>query len=84
MANGAGAFDPEALSGKLGVTRREAEVLVWVAKGSTNIEIAEILGISPRTVAKHLQHVFTKLGVETRTAAAARVLTDALGGQSIG
>lgn len=55
----------------LGLTRREAEVLAWVAEGKTNAEIAVILGASGRTIAKHLEHVYRKLGVETRTAAAA-------------
>lgn len=53
------------------LTARETEVLLWVARGKTNRDIAEILGMSPRTVNKHLEHVFEKLGVETRTAAAA-------------
>ncbi len=53
------------------MTARESEVLRWVALGKTNRDIAEIIGISPRTVNKHLEHVFEKLGVETRTAAAA-------------
>lgn len=53
------------------LTPRETEVLSWVAKGKTNRDIAEILGMSPRTVNKHLEHVFQKLGVETRSAAAA-------------
>ncbi|MGQ7844654.1 response regulator [Granulosicoccus sp. 3-233] len=53
------------------LTPRETEVLSWIAKGKTDREIADILGISPRTVNKHLEHTFTKLGVETRTAAAA-------------
>nr|MBL8456184.1 response regulator [Zoogloeaceae bacterium] len=53
------------------LTRRETEVLSWIAKGKTNRDIAEILGMSPRTVNKHLEHVFEKLGVETRAAAAA-------------
>jgi DNA-binding response OmpR family regulator len=53
------------------LTPRETEVLSWVAKGKTNRDIAEILGMSPRTVNKHLEHVFAKLGVETRAAAAA-------------
>jgi len=52
------------------LTSRETEVLLWVARGKTNRDIAEILGMSPRTVNKHLEHVFEKLGVETRTAAA--------------
>ena len=52
------------------LTLREAEVLFWVSKGKTNKDIGEIIGASPRTVNKHLEHVFEKLGVETRTAAA--------------
>ncbi len=53
------------------LTPREAEVLSWLAKGKTNRDIADILGMSPRTVNKHLEHIFEKLGVETRTAAVA-------------
>lgn len=53
------------------LTQREAEVLYWVIRGKTNRDIGDILGTSPRTVHKHLEHVFEKLGVETRTAAAA-------------
>ncbi|TAG84860.1 MAG: DNA-binding response regulator [Burkholderiales bacterium] len=53
------------------LTQREAQVLSWLAKGKTNRDIAEILGISHRTINKHLEHVFEKLGVETRSAAAA-------------
>lgn len=62
-----------------GLTRREAEVLLWVSYGKTNRTISEILGISPRTVNKHLEQVFRKLGVETRAAATAiavRCLSD--------
>ena len=54
-----------------GLTRREAEVLLWVSYGKTNRTVSEILGISPRTVNKHLEQVFKKLGVETRAAATA-------------
>ncbi len=54
----------------LGITRREAEVLAYVAMGKTNPEIAIILGISRLTVKKHLEHIFQSLSVETRTAAA--------------
>jgi DNA-binding CsgD family transcriptional regulator len=54
----------------LGLTRREAEVLAWVREGKANAEIGTILGARPRTVAKHLERIFLKLGVETRTAAA--------------
>lgn len=60
----------EPLTVQLGLSRREAEVLMWVAFGKTNREIGAILRISPRTVNKHLDHVYEKLGVETRTAAA--------------
>jgi DNA-binding NarL/FixJ family response regulator len=56
------------------LTPREMEVLTWLAKGKTNRDIAEILGMSPRTVNKHLEHIFVKLGVETRSAAAALVI----------
>ena len=55
------------------LTPRELDVLTWVAKGKTNRDIAEILGMSPRTVNKHLEHIYVKLGVETRSAAAALV-----------
>lgn len=55
----------------LGLTRREAEVLLWVAQGKTNPETGIILGLSAGTVHKHLEHIFDKLSVETRTAAAA-------------
>ena len=63
--------------GQLPLTRREREVLALVVAGKTNGEIATILGISARTVQKHLEHVFDKLGVETRTAAAVRGLAAA-------
>ncbi len=56
---------------EVALTPRETEVLSWLAKGKTNRDIADILGMSHRTVNKHLEHVFEKLGVETRSAAAA-------------
>ena len=59
------------LQDKLSLTARESEVLYWLAAGKTNKDISEILNISPRTVNKHLEQVFPKLGVENRTAAAA-------------
>ncbi len=62
------------ISQSFGLTAREAEVLRWVARGKTNAEIADILAMSPRTVQKHLERVFQKLGVETRTAAAVCIL----------
>ena len=61
----------EALILALKITQREAEVLYWVIRGKTNRDIGDILGMSPRTVNKHLEHVYQKLNVETRTAAAA-------------
>ena len=66
-------LEPQALE-RLGLSRREAEVLVLVAEGHTTPRIASLLGLSARTVQTHLDHVFRKLGVETRTAAAARAL----------
>ncbi len=55
----------------LSLTIRESEVLIWIARGKSNRDISDILGISPRTVNKHLEQVFTKLGVENRASAAA-------------
>jgi DNA-binding response OmpR family regulator/DNA-binding CsgD family transcriptional regulator len=60
----------EAMMASFKLTLREAEVLYWVVKGKTNRDIGDILGSSPATVKKHLEHVYEKLGVETRTAAA--------------
>jgi len=57
-----------------GLTAREAEILMWVSKGKTNKEVGLILDTSPRTVNKHLEHIFEKLGVPTRTAAVAKIL----------
>jgi CheY-like chemotaxis protein/DNA-binding CsgD family transcriptional regulator len=61
----------EALVLAFRLTPREAEVLYWLAKGKTNRDIGEILGSSAATVKKHLEHVYEKLGVETRNAAVA-------------
>jgi len=60
----------DALSQEFKLTTREGEVLYWVVKGKTNRDIGDILGSSPATVKKQLEHIFAKLGVETRTAAA--------------
>lgn len=59
---------------KLNLTPRVAEVLLWVAQGKTNGDIAAILGISESTVKKHLLEIFQQLGVETRSAATLRAL----------
>jgi DNA-binding CsgD family transcriptional regulator len=56
----------------LGVTKREAEVLLWICQGKRNCEIAAILGTSERTVGKHIEEILRKLCVETRTAAATK------------
>src|SRR3974377_2543274 len=61
---------PAEFTTELGLTTREAEVLLWLSKGKTNRDIAQILGLSPRTVDKHLEQIYAKLGVENRTAAA--------------
>lgn len=74
--------DPEAvqlaqtlqLQQALALTAREAEVLLWISRGKANRDISEILSISPRTVNKHLEQVFEKLGVENRASAAARAV----------
>lgn len=56
------------------LTKREVEVFLWVVRGKTNAEIGVILAVSPRTVQKHLEHIYRKLGVETRMAAATHTL----------
>ena len=61
-----------------GLTLREGEVMTWLACGKTDAEIAALLSISPRTVQKHLEHIYVKLGVETRTAAVMRASTFAM------
>jgi DNA-binding NarL/FixJ family response regulator len=59
---------------KLGLTPRAAETLLWLAQGKTNSDIATILDITESTVKKHVQEIFEKLGVETRSAATVRTL----------
>lgn len=73
-----GAAAPVALV-TLPLTAREREVLSWVAAGKSNAQIAEILGASPRTVQKHLERIYEKLGVESRTAAAMRAVAAGTG-----
>ena len=65
---------PESLKRDLGLTGRESEVLLWISRGKTNRDIAQILGLSPRTIDKHLEQIYAKLGVENRTAAAAMAI----------
>jgi DNA-binding CsgD family transcriptional regulator len=74
-ANLTGRFAEPVLRGDplFALTSREREVLGWVTAGKTNAQIATIVGASPRTVAKHLERIYEKLGVESRTAAAMRV-----------
>jgi CheY-like chemotaxis protein/DNA-binding CsgD family transcriptional regulator len=64
----------ESMSLAFKLTAREAEVLYWTVKGKINRDIGDILGASPATVKKHLERIFAKLGVETRTAAAAMAM----------
>jgi DNA-binding CsgD family transcriptional regulator len=71
LAKDSSADTPAEFSSELGLTTREGEVLSWLSKGKTNRDIAQILGLSPRTVDKHLEQIYAKLGVENRTAAAA-------------
>ena len=56
------------------LTAREQEVLRWLAEGKSNWQIGQIVGCTEATVKKHLQHIYNKMGVETRTAAAATYL----------
>jgi DNA-binding NarL/FixJ family response regulator len=71
IAKDAAPITPAQFSKELGLTAREGEVLSWLSKGKSNRDIADILGLSPRTVDKHLEQIYAKLGVENRTAAAA-------------
>jgi DNA-binding response OmpR family regulator len=63
--------DQMVLKSRLMITDRESEVLLWIARGKSNRDIADILSLSPRTVNKHLEQIYNKLGVENRTSAAA-------------
>jgi DNA-binding CsgD family transcriptional regulator len=64
--------DTPACPRSLGLSPREADVMAWVAQGKTNAETAIILGLSRRTVDKHLEHIYIKLGVENRLSAVTR------------
>ena len=75
-------FDsPAPLEQRLGLTPREAEVLLWVAQGKSNGDIAIICGAAEATIKRHTTHIFEKLGVEGRNAATLRAL-EVLNGQS--
>jgi len=68
------AIAASSLAAQLGLTHREGEVLYWLSEGKANAEIAILVGARARTIGKHLEHLFVKLGVESRTAAAATAL----------
>lgn len=74
-------IQPAILEDNLSITHREAEVLLWLAHGKTNREIAEILEMSPRTVNKHLEQMYPKIGASNRTAAASVAIQTILGGR---
>lgn len=69
MEKHSGEWNLDSVKASLGLTFREAEILMWISRGKTNKEVGLILDTSPRTVNKHLEHIFEKLGVVTRAAA---------------
>ncbi|AKH19064.1 DNA-binding response regulator [Sedimenticola thiotaurini] len=72
-------MDADLLGNALPITRREAEVLLWVAHGKTNREIGELLSLSPRTVNKHLEQIYPKLQVDNRSGATSIAIQALLG-----
>jgi DNA-binding CsgD family transcriptional regulator len=72
-------LDAGVLEAALPVTKREAEVLLWVAHGKTNREIGEILSLSPRTVNKHLEQIYPKIQVDNRSGATSIAIQALLG-----
>lgn len=74
LQESSGDWNLDSLRSNLGLTPREAEILMWIARGKTNKDVGQILGSSPRTINKHLEHIFEKLGVATRAAAVAVAL----------
>lgn len=80
LVEGQPSGEEQAIRQRLNLTAREAEVLLWIARGKANRDIGQILGLSPRTVNKHLEQIYAKLGVENRTAAAALALRTLEGG----
>lgn len=75
-------MDSGILQASLPITKREAEVLLWIAHGKTNREIAQILSLSPRTINKHLEQLYPKIEVDNRTSAASIALQTLLGAQA--
>lgn len=77
-ARGSGGFKPDFSSHlpllELGLTDREAQVLLWVAQGKSNADVAAILSMAEKTVKKHMSNLFAKLGVESRNAASLRAI----------
>jgi len=74
-----GGFNPDfsspgPLQREFGLTAREAEVLLWVAQGKSNLDVATILGMSDKTVKQHMGSIFQKMGVEGRNAASLRAV----------
>lgn len=69
MEKRTGQWNLDSVKNSLGLTFREAEILMWISRGKTNKEVGLILSSSPRTINKHLEHIFEKLGVVTRAAA---------------
>jgi DNA-binding CsgD family transcriptional regulator len=57
------------VAGRLGLTPRQGDVLYWIAEGKSNEEIGLILGAKVRTIAKHVEQIFTRIGVENRSSA---------------
>jgi DNA-binding response OmpR family regulator/DNA-binding CsgD family transcriptional regulator len=74
IASEDGAGQETTLRRQFALTAREAEVLLWIAQGKSNRDIGDILGLSPRTVNKHLEQIYQKLGVENRASAAIAAL----------
>jgi DNA-binding CsgD family transcriptional regulator len=72
--------DLDRLHARLPLTRREAEVVLWLSLGKSNRDIAQILDVSFRTINKHLEQIYPKLGVETRTSAVALAIRALEGG----
>jgi DNA-binding CsgD family transcriptional regulator len=74
LSDKSSAREDEILRKHFDLTEREAEVLLWIAQGKSNRDVASILACSPRTVNKHLEQIYQKLEVENRTAAAMLVV----------